>query len=265
MPSNQEARQESVRAVTGTTYDYNGDMHALFDANSIPAGDLNGRMLAWINAVLGRSFPDLPGAQAAYAQAMGVDNWDAVASFGAAYAWNASSGSLPSWLTHSGTPVFGPLGLQINTGEVVTFGAGPLAVLQGAAYSIVVKFASPFVVGARVIGGNGATTEVYHQNSTAVAAWSGAVNLVAILGSGTINGSSYTQAAYGQSVAGRSLVSNDGTLVTDANRITGRTGAWLGSDGAANFLNGFVSQVALYKVRLSDTTLKAKSVVGAQP
>lgn len=46
MTTNQGARQQSVRDVTGTALDYNGDFSALFDQAGIPAGDWNGRMLA---------------------------------------------------------------------------------------------------------------------------------------------------------------------------------------------------------------------------
>lgn len=45
----QEGRQVSVRAVTSTALDYNGDWMALFDIEGIPPGPFNGRMLAWIS------------------------------------------------------------------------------------------------------------------------------------------------------------------------------------------------------------------------
>ncbi len=47
-----EAKLASVQAVTGTNWGWDGDWHALFDANSIPAGDFNGRLLAYLNAKL---------------------------------------------------------------------------------------------------------------------------------------------------------------------------------------------------------------------
>lgn len=74
-------RHASVRAATGTALDYNGDWHALFTQAGIPAGDLNGRMLAWINARLGKSYPDLNGAKAAYAASQGVATWDSLGTF----------------------------------------------------------------------------------------------------------------------------------------------------------------------------------------
>lgn len=76
--SNQGDLHQWVRDQTGTTLDYNGDWHALFDQSAIPAGDLNGRMLSWLNAQLGVTYDNLPGAQNAYAISCGVDNWNSL-------------------------------------------------------------------------------------------------------------------------------------------------------------------------------------------
>lgn len=78
MATNQEGVQQAVRDNTGTTLDYNGDWHALFDAEGITAGDFNGRMLAWINQTLGTSYADLPGAQHAFAVDQGFNNWSSM-------------------------------------------------------------------------------------------------------------------------------------------------------------------------------------------
>lgn len=79
--SQQGARQASVRAVTGTTLDYNGDWSALFDLYAIPQGDWNGRMLAWINAALAKSYTNLPDAMQAFAQDQGAYNWSSLGTF----------------------------------------------------------------------------------------------------------------------------------------------------------------------------------------
>lgn len=76
-------QQASVRAVTGTAYDYNGDWHALFDGAGIAAGDFNGRLLTWINLKLGTSYNNLPGAMAAFATANGATNFGSVGTFSA--------------------------------------------------------------------------------------------------------------------------------------------------------------------------------------
>lgn len=76
--TNQSDRQESVRNITSTVFDYNGDWSALFDAAGIPAGDFNGRFLQWINAQLSSSYTELNGAMAAYAASQGVSNWDSL-------------------------------------------------------------------------------------------------------------------------------------------------------------------------------------------
>jgi hypothetical protein len=76
--TNQSDVQAEIRAITGTALDYTGDWSALFDAAGITAGAWNGRLLAWINAQLGTSYPDLPGAQNAFAVSRGFTNWSAM-------------------------------------------------------------------------------------------------------------------------------------------------------------------------------------------
>ncbi len=81
--SNQSKKQASVRAITGTTSTYEGDWHALFDAASIPKGDFNGRLLAWINQTLlePQPYTNLPSAQAGFAISKGAYNWDSLGTF----------------------------------------------------------------------------------------------------------------------------------------------------------------------------------------
>lgn len=79
--SNQGARQQSVRNVTATELTYEGDWHALFDLAGIPAGDYNGRLLAWINAQLASSYVGLPDAMNAFAVSKGVTDWNSLGSF----------------------------------------------------------------------------------------------------------------------------------------------------------------------------------------
>lgn len=81
--SQQGLRQASVRAVTGTALDYNGDFFALFVLKGITDGDFNGRMLAWLNHWLGASYDNLPGAMAAFATANGAVNFSSVGTFDA--------------------------------------------------------------------------------------------------------------------------------------------------------------------------------------
>lgn len=88
MATNQGDRQASVRAVTGTSYTYEGDWHALFDQTGIAAGDFNGRLLAWINQRLGSTFSNLPSAQAGFAINQGAKSWGELGTF------TASSGPI---------------------------------------------------------------------------------------------------------------------------------------------------------------------------
>lgn len=74
-------RQASIRATTGTTNDIDGDWMALFDLASIPQGDYNGRLLAWINQNLTASYTDLNGAMQALALANGACNFSSMGTF----------------------------------------------------------------------------------------------------------------------------------------------------------------------------------------
>jgi len=84
MSTNQELRQISVRAVSGSNLDYNGDWSKLFDLAGIPTNlDWNGRLLAWINLKLGTTALNLPGAQAAWAANQGALSWNGLGTFSA--------------------------------------------------------------------------------------------------------------------------------------------------------------------------------------
>ena len=65
--SNDGDRQAVLRTSTLKAFDYNGDWHAKFDANAIPTGEYNGRLLAFINAQLGTAYTEINGAKYAYA------------------------------------------------------------------------------------------------------------------------------------------------------------------------------------------------------
>ena len=79
--TNQGDRQASVRAVTGTTWDYNGDWHALFDTAGIASGTFNERMIAWINGYLGASYTNINDAMQAFAVDQGFNDWDSMGTF----------------------------------------------------------------------------------------------------------------------------------------------------------------------------------------
>lgn len=81
--SQQGLQQASVRAVTGTAGTYEGDWHALFDLDSIPVGDFDARLLAWINYYLGAAYTNLPEAMQAFATAQGAFNWSSMGTFNA--------------------------------------------------------------------------------------------------------------------------------------------------------------------------------------
>ncbi len=84
MSTQQGLRQQSVRDVTGTEYDYSGDWHALFDLRGIAAGTFNERLLQWINTRLSSSYTEINGAMAALAAFYTVDTFQQIGTFDAA-------------------------------------------------------------------------------------------------------------------------------------------------------------------------------------
>lgn len=79
--SQQGFRQASVRAVTGTAGSYEGDWHALFTVNSIPAGTFDERLLQYINLKLTKSYTSLSEAMQAFAAAKGAANFASLGTF----------------------------------------------------------------------------------------------------------------------------------------------------------------------------------------
>ena len=79
----QGLRQASVRAISGSSRDYNGDWAALFDLDGIAAGDWNGRMLKWINAKLSSTYTSLVSAMNDVAKGQGVTNFALIGTFDA--------------------------------------------------------------------------------------------------------------------------------------------------------------------------------------
>ena len=79
--SQQSLRQASIRAVTSTTYTYEGDWHALWDLLGIAAGTFNERMLLYINNQLSTSYTELNGAMAAFAAEHGSTTFQAIGTF----------------------------------------------------------------------------------------------------------------------------------------------------------------------------------------
>jgi hypothetical protein len=94
--TNQSDRQADARSSTGTSLTYEGDSLAYFDSQSVPAGDYNGRLLAWINQALGTSYTEINGAKTALAIAGGAPTWDGLALLGGASASSFAPSPAPA-------------------------------------------------------------------------------------------------------------------------------------------------------------------------
>jgi hypothetical protein len=139
-----------------------------------------------------------------------------------------------------------------------------LTALQASAASIIVEndtYANDptfqYIVGFN--SGDGAGL-VY--NGSTFTEWNGSANLT---GNSSTRGA-IDRAGLAFSGAGRSIVSNGGTVASDAGAVAGGAfpTVYLGSNGGTvSFLNGHIRSLAIYTSRLSDADLQAKSVVGA--
>jgi hypothetical protein len=79
--SKQQERQNAVRLLTGTAYNYADDWHALFDADGIAEGPYNERLRTWINGILGTSYQNVNDAQRMFAIDQGFTRWSEMGDF----------------------------------------------------------------------------------------------------------------------------------------------------------------------------------------
>lgn len=82
--TNQGLQQASVRLVTGTASNLNGDWMALFAHAGITQTNFDGALLAWINQKLSTAYTNLPRAMQAFAVNQGFLNWTQMGTFNAA-------------------------------------------------------------------------------------------------------------------------------------------------------------------------------------
>lgn len=108
-----------------------------------------------------------------------------------------------------------------------------------------------------MIGQNGTDTGYYinSSNTTTVISLVGGVTLTATLGSGSTR--TLTKTAAASNASGRSLVANNGAVVSDANVITysvPRLGVF---NGTNSWLDGYMPRLTLWNSRLADASLQA--------
>jgi hypothetical protein len=147
--------------------------------------------------------------------------------------------------------------------DVVQFTGPALTALQGSAGSAIVELTSEGIVSAtnqRIIAGG--QNLLYNQGGTNVATTSNGTNTLAT--ANALTWSNYNRSAVTWSASGRSIVSNGGTVATDAFLINNSGTSYLGSlTGSSAFMSGWYKSFAIYNQRLPDATLQTKSVVGA--
>lgn len=93
-----------------------------------------------------------------------------------------------------------------------------------------------------------------NNNTSTIISHITAVNLTPSLGSGASTG--LVKAAASMDASGRSIVGNNGTLLSDSNNYT-NTVLYIGNANSANYLGGYIQRLTLWPVRLPDNVLPA--------
>lgn len=166
------------------------------------------------------------------------------------------------------TPTWSSATAVARGADICQFTGPAIAAIQGAAATVIVQTTSlPYSPGSNsslVAAGAGNSVLSYVTNSNAVGAAAAATyNQTTALTSGTPDYTAPMRIGVSYSAAGRSLSVNGGAVVTDANSIGSIPSAYLGSNGSSLFLGGRLKSVAIFKSRLADPSLQARTPVGA--
>ena len=290
--TNQGELQGSIRLITGTTNDYNGDWHALFDFYSITAGEFNGRLVAWLQSALNSTETNLDGLKQLYADSLNVYNWNSVTTIGHALPdqqlrldagdtntitdttgnvtlWADKSNNSNNATTDFGTPRTGDS--TENGLNIIDFTSDRLF-LPSALYAIPNGNNTAFVVSKRAsedgsldstIGAaSGITNEYFHTYSN-VAGSQLFTNRSGGGGSVTFTGATNTDlniAAMRRDGVNQNISVNGGTNVPNASATSSATidDFFIGTAGSGAFpLNGSIAEIIIYDRSLSDGEIAA--------
>lgn len=146
--------------------------------------------------------------------------------------------------------------------DVITLTGAALAATQGANGWVLAQTNtlvngtgtySPYIV-----AGDNVNNNTFVRVNTATTSYSKFANTVlnSTLGSGAYN-TGRVKTGVTWSVAGRSLVANNGTVATDASAPTSPTTVYLGSANGTVLSNGLIERITIGTTRLPDATIKA--------
>ena len=170
------------------------------------------------------------------------------------YAWGAQleQGAFPTSYIPTTT------GSVLRNADNVTAAGALLSAFQGPSWSVTVGTTLHSVVASMaVIGGNASFTLAGFTSSSAHANfWNGAVNLITA-NVATVDDVTVSKIGVGYSAAGRSIVLNNGAVVSDANTIAALTSVSLSFNSSSAFLNSYVKRLSTWSSRLPDATLKS--------
>lgn len=284
--TNQGDLQESLRILTGTAYDFNGDWNALFDAYSIASGTINERMVLWLQSALNSSKTNINELKQEYADSLGVSNWNGVYTIGHALpsqqlrvdasdtttitdssgnvtAWADKSGNGNNATTTSGTPRTGDS--TENGLNIIDFTSDQLS-LPSALYSIPNGANTLIVVSKRAtedgtldvtLGMANATSEDYFHFYSNVSGAQGFEN--ADTGSNSISNISNTNTALNIALCRRTGTYQDISVNGDtpasnllASSEASIDDAFIGTAGSGGFpLIGSIAEIIIYNRFLS--------------
>ena len=289
--TNQSKLQESIRTITGTTNDYNGDWHALFDFYSITAGEFNGRMIEWLQSALNSTETDLDCLKQLYADSLGAYNWNSVNTVGHALpnqqlrldasqtdTITDSNGNVTAWADKSGNGNHSSLTAGTpSTGDstenglnIIDFSGVDQMSLPSALYTIPNGNNTMFVVSKRVeedgtvdatLGAStGAQNEFFHVYSF-VSGTQSFTNRSGSGGSVSSTGNTNTSLNIAQMLrAGttQSISVNGETPVTNLGASSSATidDFFIGSGGSSTLgLNGSIGEIIIYDTNLTSNVI----------
>lgn len=145
--------------------------------------------------------------------------------------------------------------------DIITASGPILSAYQSAAVTQYVKTTNTpvTVAGSRAVGFNGGASPAFQGSATVASMFIGSGspdqatigNSVSFSNAGSPSTMAPVITVSSYSASGDSIVANGGTETTSTNVMPSPSSVFIGSDGSGNFLNGYISRLALWTSQLS--------------
>ncbi len=155
--------------------------------------------------------------------------------------------------------------------DIVKLSGAALTTLQSPSVSIITELQTEYVIGSqgnaqgnRILASSGTQIPAYTAADTSAGSFQSTNGVITATIGGGGKFSTIARVGVSGSSSTRAVVANNGTVTSDANPLfnSAVTIMYVGSEGT-NVNDFWLRSLALYNQRLSDTTLKAKSIVGS--